>query len=556
MGKYGVEIMNNPETFTMEKMKSDIAKAGNLFYQYRACRRDAAIIYDIENIRHGVVYARTPLQMNDPFDSKVGFSAEAVYEECIDLALNQIDVTLDANLKLVIKNLLKNRMVGETLGFINALNKLKKYIFLKSAIAHITPSSLPQFVAKNLDKLYGKCPAEVKKYFNKDAFFVFSLIVKDYQNEDIEEKTIVEMLKMEEVLKELEDTVINARDKIYLPFLEEFLSKMTITCFSASGWNNQLMWSHYANSYAGICVEYDFEKMDKFIGFMYPVKYSKERPTVSLKDLGFSKFEKDESGKVITDEVNISAIFSYLLAKNECWHYEEEWRIINVEGEPYTPIFVETPFVKSITLGFELDDICKQLLWDVCKEKNIECYQLKINPSDYNLTRELLTDEDFAFDKEKEERYINFVCQHTIPLGEKITTNCNSLTRAIKEGNFESSSMLNILTFTLDYLSDVYFLKITFNRFCRYTDISTDEVSGDTEIGVGITQIDSFISESENGVKIVEDSLINLLVMNRITSKEFREAKRFIDNIKELFEKHRELNWYGKENVEAHQEKN
>lgn len=54
------------EDLTFPKIKEKINKAGNLFYQYRACRRDAATIYDIENIRHGVVYARTPLQMNDP----------------------------------------------------------------------------------------------------------------------------------------------------------------------------------------------------------------------------------------------------------------------------------------------------------------------------------------------------------------------------------------------------------------------------------------------------------------------------------------------------------
>ena len=66
-----------------------------MFYQYRACRRDAATIYDIENIRHGVVYARTPLQMNDPFDSMVGFSAEKIYDECIDLALDQATDSVD-----------------------------------------------------------------------------------------------------------------------------------------------------------------------------------------------------------------------------------------------------------------------------------------------------------------------------------------------------------------------------------------------------------------------------------------------------------------------------
>lgn len=539
--------MNNPDNFSMEKMKEDIAKAGNLFYQYRACRRDAAIIYDIENIRHGVVYARTPLQMNDPFDSKIGFSVEKIYEECIDLVLDQVDTTLDLNLKLVIKNLLKYRILGETLGFVDALNKLKKYIFTQSVIAHVPTTNLPQFIIRNLDKLYSKCPPEVKKYLNKDAFFVFALVIKDYQNQDIDEKTIVETLKMEENLKELEDAVVKTRDEIFLPFLKDFLSKLTVTCFSASGWDNQLMWSHYANSYSGICVEYDFSKMNKFIGFMYPVKYSSVRPTVSIKDFGLTDLKKDENGKYLTEEVNISAIFSYLLTKNKCWSYEQEWRIINVEGDPYTPLFIEAPFVKSITLGLDLDDVCKQLLWDVCKERGIECYQLVLNSSDYSLTRERLTDEDFVFDKEKEERYILFICEHTVPLGEKISTNCNALTNAIKVGNFEPASLMNVLTYTLDFLSDVYFLKCTFNRFCRCTDTPASEVTGETQIAVAITQIDSFIFQAEAGVKTIGDFLISLIVMNKITSNEFVAARTLIADIKELLEKHRELSWYGKQ---------
>ena len=124
--------MKNPEDFTMENMKADIAKAGNLFYQYRACRRDASIIYDIENIRHGVVYARTPLQMNDPFDSKVGFSVGEIYEECIDFALDQVDTTLDSDL-------MKN----------NFYSNLKKCV--KS-----TPKNLKKCVFKFLNVFWGQ----------------------------------------------------------------------------------------------------------------------------------------------------------------------------------------------------------------------------------------------------------------------------------------------------------------------------------------------------------------------------------------------------------------
>ena len=55
------------------EMKKNISNTGGLFYQYRPCRRDVSTIYDIENIKHGVAYAQTPLNMNDPFDSMAGF---------------------------------------------------------------------------------------------------------------------------------------------------------------------------------------------------------------------------------------------------------------------------------------------------------------------------------------------------------------------------------------------------------------------------------------------------------------------------------------------------
>lgn len=79
---------NFDEIKYFQKMKKDLSKAGNLLYQYRPCRRDESTIYDIENIRHNVVYAQTPLNMNDPFDSRVGFSSEKIYDEIINMVLD------------------------------------------------------------------------------------------------------------------------------------------------------------------------------------------------------------------------------------------------------------------------------------------------------------------------------------------------------------------------------------------------------------------------------------------------------------------------------------
>ena len=110
--------MENTEP-KFEDMKQGIAKAGGLFYQYRPCRRDVATIYDIENIRHGVVYAQTPLNMNDPFDSMIGYSSEKMYENCISMLVEQLDIK-DDNLKIIISQLLKYKSIGKLYnGLIN-----------------------------------------------------------------------------------------------------------------------------------------------------------------------------------------------------------------------------------------------------------------------------------------------------------------------------------------------------------------------------------------------------------------------------------------------------
>ena len=536
--------MSKQSHFSFEEMKTNISNAGNLFYQYRACRRDASTIYDIENIRHGQVYARTPLQMNDPFDSMIGFSSEKIYDECIDLILAQVKLPLDEKVQLILKNILKYRIAGKTIEFISALNKLKKYIFTQSTIAHVLPAHLPQFVASNVDKLYRKCPRDIKNYFDKQLFFVFSIFIRDYKSVEIEEKTIVDILNMEDTLSLLEEKVVELRDQIYLPFIKDFLSKLTVVCFSTSGWDNQLMWAHYANSYSGMCVEYDFEKMNEFLGFMYPVEYLKERPTVTLKDLGIDKLETDENGKLITSEVDMRAIFSYLLAKNECWKYESEWRIINSGEQPYTPMFINAPFIKSITMGLNLDDMCKQLLWDVCQETGIECYQLVINSNDYHLRREKLTEESMPFDEYKELAYINLLVEHTSSLSKKLSDNSRTIVESIEKDSFETPPLLNVLTATVDFLSDSYFLKTSFNRYCTHMDGQKHELNENAQVTTGISGINTFISSAQSVIKPIETGLIKLLLAHKISSSDYHAAKKLLTNIQELVDKHHALKWF------------
>ena len=256
---------------------------------------------------------------------------------------------------------------------------------------------------------------------------------------DITEDNLADMLKLDDVLEELYKKAVDIKDKIYIPTLRKFLSKLTVSCFSVSGWNNQLMWSHYANSYAGICIEYDFNQIKDAIGFIYPVEYTTERPMLSLQELGVAGFNLGSDACVKSCAPDMGAILSYLLAKNVCWNYEKEWRIINV-GEENTPLFIDLPFVKSVTFGMNMDPICKQLLWDVCTEKGIECYEIEIGTENYELSRKHLTKKDFTYDIDFECNYIDILTKQILAASERIDKMGQNIENEIENKNFSNVS--------------------------------------------------------------------------------------------------------------------
>ena len=529
--------MEHQSRIFFEQMKAGIQKAGGLFYQYRACRRDAETIYDIENIRRGQVYARTPLQMNDPFDSMIGFSPEKIYDECIELLLAQTRPPADQNAILILKNLLKYRLLGKAAEFVGALNKLKKYLFARSAAAHVPPGNLPQFVAANLDSLYKKCPSDIKQYFdNKQSFLMFSIMMKDYKNVEIEEKTITDILNIEDSLALLEEEVSKVEAQ-YIPFIKEFLSKLTVACFSASGWDNQLMWAHYANAYAGICVEYDFSRMEQFIGFMYPVTYVSERPALTLRCLGVDRLETGGDGRLKTAGPDLDAIFSYLLSKNKCWAYEDEWRILNLGKQPYTPLFIDAPFIQSVTLGLNIDPICKQLLWDVCQEKGIDCYQLVVNTADYQLGREKLTEEALGFDEAAERAYLELLAARTTAVSERMADSAGVFTKAGKEGTFEAPAMISILTSMLDFLSDSYYLKAAFRRYGRRRNAQGAGPEDGEQIEAAISQLNRVAAIAKSDSASIDKNLDSLLAAGKFSVGDYHKMKGLLANIMELADK-------------------
>lgn len=520
-------------------MKKSIEKAGGLFYQYRPCRRDVETIYDIENIRHGVVYAQTPLNMNDPFDSMIGYSPEKMYEDCISLLMDAVKID-DENTRLIVEMLLKHKVLGTVAELLFNLNELKRHIFMQRLIMHKTQLPMIVFVHQNLKVLYSKSPSSVKKMFTKETFLLFALLVIQMEKVDITEETLNDILQLDDLLEKLHTTAIEIKDSTYIPHIRKFLSQLTVSCFSVSGWDNQLMWSHYANSYAGICIEYDFNKIEEFVGFIYPVNYVEERPTLSMKDIGIKGLTSNKETQIDYGEVDMAAIFNYMLAKNKCWEYEDEWRIINI-GKENAPIFVNVPYVKSITLGLKTDPICKHLLWDVCQERGIECYELSVDTSDFGLSRKLLEEDDFVYDVYIEVEYITLLVQQINKMSERMGICGDEFSN--NGANSDFSLLKPMLLDAIDMLANSYFLKISLNRLCEKSEEEiTKDIIPETVYEM-VNELNAMVPQIEETTTILTETLPNLRFGRALTKNDYDIVSKQLSDLKELVEKFKEIEW-------------
>lgn len=109
-----------------------------------------------------------------------------------------------------------------------------------------------------------------------------------------------------------------------------------VCCFSKKN-DDLLMWAHYADSYRGICVEFDTIKLAESLSLLLlPVKYEKKYPTVD-----YLHHPQDTINQMV-------------LTKADVWGYEKEYRFI----VPYcstNKISFDSRALKSIVVGCQCD---------------------------------------------------------------------------------------------------------------------------------------------------------------------------------------------------------
>lgn len=164
--------------------------------------------------------------------------------------------------------------------------------------------------------------------------------------------------------------------------LREWRQIVKVCSFSAVN-DSLLMWGHYADNHRGFCLEYDLTALNAKHPFrenLYPVVYSN---TLYGLRLWAEKL-------VALKHQEFSPMFPLLamIHKFDGWKYEEEWRMIFEKGLATNNLDQPAPAPSRIFLGSKMDLAKNKELLDICEQKKIAIYRMRLADDRFELLPE------------------------------------------------------------------------------------------------------------------------------------------------------------------------
>ena len=320
---------------------------------------------------------------NDPFDSKLGYTFESICIDVLGEKLEKIFLLIQT-----CKNVLEEKTKLEEYSA-DEQNEIKKYLS-------------DEKIKAGLEKLIYKINSDDEN-MNDDVNIFFELLTSIYKNENTIKLLGTDIGSLLQILlpvlqennlkiDDLEnfDTTLQLNRKFYLTkdndideaseIIDKFDKELNewannifrVGCLGTD-YKNKLMWSHYADSHTGFCIEYDFNniKWENLLVYPLPVLYSKERPLIPYYIWGGKDIEKAKKELMIG-----------LLTKDIVWSYENEWRYI-ISKQDKTELVM--PPISCIYLGANIENDNKIKIMNIAKKFNIPVKQMKIDRGKYAL---------------------------------------------------------------------------------------------------------------------------------------------------------------------------
>lgn len=172
--------------------------------------------------------------------------------------------------------------------------------------------------------------------------------------------------------------------KSYYDVLKDNAERNKISCFSKSH-KEILMWSHYGEKHAGICIGIEVEKVKNKAGLI----------EIDYVD-SFNVLPYRSSEKYCSE--NRDALEHLIKVKSSSWKYEEEIRwLIYGERELWSFQDLGEIVIKEVIFGLKVSfekvkNKIKEL--QLYGYENVNFYQMKSVPNEFRIEKELINKED------------------------------------------------------------------------------------------------------------------------------------------------------------------
>lgn len=361
--------------------------------------------YTIRTITNNTLHFSSPAIFNDPFDCKVGIDYSSLVEALCLKEFDKIDLcfgnflllrsgrkTLDeipAGQLSIIHQWEKNKTLIDFLDKTDRASmsdeEINKAFFdnFDVVISIISPliddgagertmpitSSMLSGVLENLTE-----DGKIQLIQNKGTY---SDYVKGFGVDiDADEIELTEKA-YEQIQPENKEAI--EQDRELFSTLEQKLNESLYTLFKVcclcTSNKNKLMWSHYADSHRGICIEYDFSDISADAVQPMPVFYTNKRPKLPWR-ASIAPTPENQSEAIIH-------FMKALLTKDELWSYENEWRLIVQSSIEVSDL--NAPPIKCIYIGALCSEENKEAIKVAAKKLNIPVKQMKVDRGEYEL---------------------------------------------------------------------------------------------------------------------------------------------------------------------------
>lgn len=313
---------------------------------------------NIENAKKALegqyIFLSSPENFNDIYDSSFGFKLDDLKKVIIGEIASRVKIGEKSYIDLAKKNEIFSNIKTDT--------SEERYYFIDLFLSEDYFKFLENFGESNSGELFDKLLNKITEItglnpttadielLNKMKEFNYTEFISNFIND--------KHIQIEQIKKLLHGCILR------------------IGCLSEVH-NSNYMWALYANNFNGVCLEYDFQILNKETKKdLHKITYSSDRPVIE-KEVIFRFLDDNVMGEKKLEE----NILKTLTTKNIEFKNENEWRIIKSNANNY----FKTKALKRILLGVGITNYDRDIFKNYARKYNIEIYELDYRNDSYTI---------------------------------------------------------------------------------------------------------------------------------------------------------------------------